>query len=76
MPELDIDEINSVKTGDITYDSIKNGITESVTKKAFMDGENICRLCHEECRVGCTGITDRDCIAERQISHVIFDKGI
>ena len=29
----------------------------------FMDGEKICRICHSECKYGCVGVTDSDCIA-------------
>jgi len=39
-----------------------------------MDGESICRLCHEECKFGCTGITNKDCITE-DIRANKYDKG-
>ena len=29
----------------------------------FMDGDSICRVCHPECKYGCVGVNDDDCIA-------------
>lgn len=54
LTELDLKGDFTVRTGEITV--------EGQTYKGFMDGERICRLCHEECAFGCVGITNKDCI--------------
>lgn len=33
-------------------------------KKAFIQSDGVCRLCHEECGFGCAGPTNRNCISE------------
>ena len=37
-----------------------------------MDGEEVCRLCHEECKFGCTGISNKDCINENVREQPFF----
>ena len=64
----------SVKTGSIMHTELINGISTETEKKAFMDGTNICRLCHAECAFGCSGITNKDCISENVQSEP-FNKG-
>jgi len=54
-------DLRSVRTGSLTIiekDAI--GIPFEVQKNAFMDGTNVCRLCHLECNFGCTGITSKE----------------
>ena len=40
-----------------------NQTTGVFTFIGFLVGDSICRVCHPECKFGCVGVTDADCIS-------------
>ena len=70
MPEWEIDTLGAtIKTGDIhDYDGSNFGA--GTRRKGFIaieyqdNGKNVkmCKLCDKECRYGCKGTRNRDCI--------------